>query len=180
MMIKRCFLCFFLTILCYYTSYGQDINETIDHPEVNKNAIQATVGFAWLMGAYNVNYERMIISFEKGTLVGLWSKIGFGGWGVWSTGGPYQSVTLGILTGAEKNHFELNVGGARMYNRSGYKHDQDINNYLSEPQPQKSDYVNIKLVGTAGYRYQKPNGNFLFRCGIGYPETSYVGFGVAF
>lgn len=105
---KRCFLFFALIIFCYYTSYGQDRNETIDHTEINKNSIQATVGFSWLMGAYNVNYERMIIGFEKGTLIGLWSKIGFGGWGVWSTGGPYQSVTLGILSGAEKSHFELN------------------------------------------------------------------------
>lgn len=177
---KRCFFFLAIVFFCYYTSYGQNSNDAIDHAGVNKNAIQATVGFVGLMGAYNVNYERMLVGFEKGTLIGLWSKVGYGGWGVWSTGGPYQSATLGVLTGAKNNHFELHVGGARMFNTRSYEHDQHISSHLSEPQPLKSDYVDVRLVGTAGYRYQKPNGNFLFRCGIGYPETVFVGLGVAF
>lgn len=177
---KRCFLCLAVLFSCHYTSYGQHSNDTSDYRGVNKNSIQATVGFAGLMGAYNVNYERKLVGFEKGTLIGLWSKIGFGGWAVWSSGGSYQSATLGILTGAKNNHFELNVGGARMFNNRSYEEAQDISAHFSEPQPLKSDYVHVRLVGTAGYRYQKPDGNFLFRCGIGYPETAFVGLGVAF
>ncbi|MDO6391643.1 hypothetical protein Q4E40_16025 [Pontibacter sp. BT731] len=177
---KRCV--FFLAIVfsCYHTSYGQNSINTIDQARVNKNAIQVTGGFAGLMGAYNMNYERKLVGFEKGTLMGLWSKVGFGGWGVWSTGGPYQSATLGILTGAKKHHFELTVGGARMFDKISYEHAQHISAHFSEPQPLKSDYVDVRGVGTAGYRYQKPDGNFLFRCGIGYPETVFVGLGIAF
>lgn len=179
-MIQRCILLFALILFCYHTTYGQSSRDTVDQAVINKNTIHATVGFAWLMGAYSVNYERMLVGFENRTLKGLWTKVSYGGWGVWSTGGPYQSVTLGILTGAKNSHFELNLGGARMVNNSGYEHDQGINSHLSEPQPSKSDYIHFNLVGTVGYRYQKPGGNFLFRCGIGYPETIFVGLDTAF
>lgn len=173
----------FLTIVlaCCHTAYGQSSHDTVDEPaEIKKNSIHAIVGFAGVAGSCSINYERMLVAFEKGTLVGLWSKVGVGVAGVWSSGGPYQSVTLGVLTGAKNNHFELNIGGARMVNNIGYEDAQRMSAYFAEPPPSKSDFVDFKVAGTVGYRYQKPQGKLLFRCGIGFPETIFVGLGVAF
>jgi len=177
---QRFFLLFFIVFFSYKTTYGQNLSDTINLEKPNRNLIHATIGIAGLAGTYHVNYERMLIGFEKGTLAGLWSKVGVGGWGVWSAGGPYQSISVGILTGPHRNHFELNAGVARMFNRIGFEREQSLSTQLSEPQPFKSGYVNVSLVGTAGYRYQKPDGSFMFRSGLGYPEIIYVGFGVAF
>lgn len=79
--------------------------------------------------------------------------MGIGTWGVWSSGGPYQSLAVGLLTGDNSGHFELNIGGARMFDTSAYKHEQSMSNYFSEPQPLKSEYVNPSIVGAMGYRY---------------------------
>jgi hypothetical protein len=173
-------LLIFLIAFSFHPCYGQTPDE--NHQEaVPRNALQATAGFSGLRGAYSVTYERQIVSFEKNSLTGLWAKGGFGGWGViYSVGGPYQHLSLGILTGRNKGHFELNFGGARMYNKTGLKRDMSLADLRLGPQPIKADYVDFSPIGAMGYRYQKPSGHFLFRCGVGYPESLYIGFGVGF
>jgi hypothetical protein len=37
-------------------------------------------------------------------------------------------------------------------------------------QRQRSNKVDFNMVGSLGYRYQKPTGNFVFRSGVGYPN----------
>jgi len=178
-MLKEILLSFFI-FFSIYPCYGQ--NSAENNQEVRpRNALQVSAGFSGFRGAYHFTYERRIISFEKNSLIGLWAKGGFGGWGViYSTGGPYQHLSLGILTGKNKGHFELNFGGARMYNKTGLEHDTAIRNHQLEPKLTKDDFVKLSPIGAIGYRYQKPSGNFLFRCGIGYPESVYIGFGVGF
>ena len=178
-MLKKIQLLLFIAFTIY-PCYGQNSG---DNPQevINKNALQVSAGFSGFRGAYHVGYERLIIAFEENSLIGLWAKGGLGGWGViYSVGGPYQHLSLGILTGKKNGHFELNFGGARMYNKTGLEHDTTIGDYLLEPKPKKDDYVQLSPIGAIGYRYQKPSGNFLFRCGIGYPEAIYIGFGVGF
>jgi hypothetical protein len=173
-------LLIFLIAFIIYPSYGQSRDEN-HQGGVKKNALQVSAGFSGFRGGYNVTYERLIVSFEKNSLMGLWAKGGFGGWGViYSTGGPYQHLSLGILTGKNKGHFELNFGGARMYNKTGLEHETALRDHHSEPKPTKDDYVDFSPIGAMGYRYQKPSGNFLFRCGVGYPESIYIGFGLGF
>ena len=170
-MLKEILFIFFI-VFSIYPCYGQ--NSVENHQEViYRNALQVSAGFSGFRGAYHVTYERRIISFEKNSLIGLWAKGGFGGWGViYSTGGPYQHLSLGILTGKNKGHFELNLGGARMYNKTGLEHYTAIRDHQLE--------LDFSPIGAIGYRYQKPSGNFLFRCGVGYPESVYIGFGVGF
>ncbi|WP_299985311.1 hypothetical protein [uncultured Pontibacter sp.] len=166
--------------LLYFHTYAQEQAIPESPENFRKNAILATVGTVGLMGAYNLHYERMLLSSRKSSLQGLWAKAGIGGWGVWSSGGPYQSLMIGTMTGKNNSHFELNFGLARMVDESAYDNARDINEYLGEPQPPKSNYIHIRAVGTAGYRFQKPTSRFLFRCGAGYPETLYLGIGAAF
>jgi hypothetical protein len=42
------------------------------------------------------------------------------------------------------------------------------------------DEFRINPAGNIGYRYQKTNGHFMFRAGLGLPEALYVGIGVVF
>ncbi|PVY41781.1 hypothetical protein [Pontibacter virosus] len=165
--------------LCSHT-YAQESADAEGNQGFRKNAILATMGTVGLMGAYNLSFERMLLASKEGSIQGLWTKAGVGGWGVWSTGGPYQSLMLGTMTGKRNSHLELNGGLARMFNKTGYDHAEDMSTYFSEPQPLKSDYIHIRIVGAVGYRFQKPTSRFLFRSGVGYPETLYLGIGAAF
>ena len=160
-----------------FFAYGQ--LEQTSPKRIRKNAVQVSAGFGGVIAAYNANYERLIIQFEDNSLVGLWGKVGLGEWGEYgNNGGSYQQLMMGILTGKNKGHLELNLGGARMYNKRGFENYWMIN----DPQikPVKADYVQLNLVGSIGYRYQNPNGNFVFRTGLGYPEGAFIGLGVAF
>ena len=160
--------------------YGQNTDEN-HQKEINKNAIQVSAGFCGIFGAYNVTYERLIIPFKENSIIGLWAKGGFGGYGeIYSTGGPFQHLSLGVLTGENKGHFELNFGGARMYNKKALEDNRTHMHPQFEPEQKKEDYVKFNPVGSIGYRYQKPSGNFIFRCGLGYPESIYIGIGVGF
>jgi hypothetical protein len=179
-MSKKIILLYLLVLSCCSLSYGQERGDSLQQVGFRKNSVHATAGFAGLMGAYNVTYERMILESKGDGFQGLWVKVGTGGWGVWSSGGPYQSLMLGILTGARSSHFELNFGIVRMVNKSTYERDKYTSDFYSEPAPSKSSYTHIRPAGSVGYRYQKPGGRFLFRTGIGYPETLYLGLGTAF
>ncbi len=110
----------------------------------------------------------------------IWLRANYGGWGVWSSGGPYQSVLLNLMTGQHKGHLEVNAGVARMSDK--YSYDDAIANsqFFQEPLPTSSDFVDFVLAGSLGYRFQAPKGFFVFRAGIGYPDFIYLSFGVAF
>jgi len=41
-------------------------------------------------------------------------------------------------------------------------------------------YDIIPLPGSIGNRIQKPNGHFIFRTGVGWPEALYFGLGLSF
>ncbi|MFP4094735.1 MAG: hypothetical protein ACLFUB_09630 [Cyclobacteriaceae bacterium] len=168
-------LCLFIVTssLCHAQN-----NDSISSVKVKKNVVQLTGGYLVFWAGFQLNYERQVLSFQKESLAGLWAKAGIGGWGVRANaGGPYQHLSLGLMSGHDNSHFELNLGLGRIYNKTGFaNHDQ-----IWGPEPaNKSRYVDFYPVGALGYRYQKPDGHFLFRCGLGYPETLYMGIGAAF
>ena len=103
-----------------------------------------------------LNYERQIYLGEKvswyGRLgLGYGGMIdgidgGFGGWG------GLGAITM--LTGKKNNHFELNAGSFFGYNAiDWFEVDKD------EPF--------IFPIFNVGYRYQKPDGGFIFRANAG-------------
>ncbi len=86
-------------------------------------------------------------------------------------------------TNANKNSINATLGNAGFmgaFNLSyGYEHGQYMDLFY-QPPPTVSDFVGLGFVGSLGYRYQKPKGNFLFCYGIGYPESIYLSLGAAF
>ena len=157
--------------------FGQ--SEQVSSERVRKNVVQASAGFGGVIAAYSVNYERLVIQFEDNSLIGLWGKVGVGGWAEYgNNGGDYQQLTVGLLTGKRRGHLELNFGGARMYNQQGFENYWMIND--PQAKPVKSNYVRWNPVGSLGYRFQKPDGGILFRTGLGYPEGIFIGLGASF
>ena len=76
-------------------------------------------------------------------------------------------ISNGLITGLNKrNHFEVNLG-------LGW--DQ-----VQYPNASGSGYNRYIPALNIGYRFQKPNESFVFRCGVGLPELIYFGFGLAF
>lgn len=73
--------------------------------------------------------------------------------------GTHMAIEGGILTGKGKSHFEITGGW-----HYGFSEWYDF----------------LPIGGSVGYRYQKPEGGFIFRTGIGYTEGLYVGIGVRF
>ena len=112
-----------------------------------------------------MNYERQIFS---GNTVSWYGRLG-GGYGAWvEWGGDFGWGGLGaitMLTGKKNNHFELNAGG-----------------FLGFDCPcviGKDGEAFIFPIFNVGYRYQKPEGGFIFRANAGIISLG-LSFGYAF
>ena len=96
----------------------------------------------------SINLEKRISSGEKVTWYG---RVGGGVAGIMmsETGGPGMLAAVTMLTGKEKNHFEIN-GGAFVGKNT-----------------ESDDMYFLPLIDL-GYRYQKPQGGFIFRAKAGF------------
>ena len=108
-----------------------------------------------------INYERQIFS---GKTVSWYGRLG-GGYGGWLEpfSADYGWGGLGaitMLTGKKNNHFELNAGGFLGF--------EDTYNEAF-----------IFPIFNVGYRYQKPEGGFIFRANAGIISLG-LSFGYAF
>ena len=108
-----------------------------------------------------MNYERQIFS---GKTVSWYGRLG-GGYGGWLE--PFSADygwgglgTITMLTGKKNNHFELNAGGFLGF--------EDTYNEAF-----------IFPIFNVGYRYQKPEGGFIFRANAGIISLG-LSFGYAF
>lgn len=166
---------FFALLLVVNWGYAQE-PDTIQTIKVKKNVIQGSVGTIYFFSGAQLNYERQLIQFEENTVSGLWANVGIGAWGVIHASGPFQHLSASLLSGNNNNHFELTFGLSR------YKTNVStpIDGGFSNPQPNKPSNADFTPIGSMGYRFQKPGGGFVFRCGIAYPPTPYIGIGASF
>lgn len=128
------------------------------HTDMNKNTFFATFapgGYSFILGSY----ERMIFSNPESFITSSWLGIG-GGYAAEFFGGEGIAIKAFYtgLTGVNNSHLEFNLGITFM---SG--------EYLSS---------RVTPLATIGYRYQKPNGHFLFRIGGGWPENVFLSLGL--
>ncbi|MBE0674091.1 MAG: hypothetical protein IH591_05475 [Bacteroidales bacterium] len=149
-------------LLVSNTMAAQDVKPDSANLKMFNNAISGSVGT--LIGYYNnvnIYYERMLRRDSNKSKVATFVKAGCGGYSSpWGGTGSYLLGQFGILTGVEKHHFEASAG---------------LIKYSSG-----SEKIETLLSGSLGYRTQKPDGQFLFRTGLSWPETLYLGFGVRF
>lgn len=128
------------------------------------NAIYGSVGISLeLIGESlftgTAYYERMFRRNERKSNISTFVKAGFGGAAGWEDLNPYILGQFGILTGANKHHLEVSGGFVKSF----------------------SEYWDLfPLSGSIGYRIQKPDGHFIFRTGLAWPEALYFGLGKSF
>lgn len=151
-----------ILLLISNTLAAQDVKPDSAKLKMFNNAIYGSVGS--LIGYYNnanIYYERMFQRNSYKSKIATFVKAGYGGWlSPWGGEGSYLLGQYGILTGVKKHHLEVSAGLIKFF--SG------------------SEKIETLLSGSIGYRTQKPDGHFIFRTGVSWPETLYLGFGVSF
>ena len=124
---------------------------------LSKNSIYFDTGLIPGIHAF-VNYERSIYQGER---VSWFGRAGFGIGGMLLSEGGFGGLgAVTMLTGKKNSHFELNAGIF-----SG----KDIGN---------SNSFALPLLDV-GYRYQKPDGGFVFKAKLGILGVG-IGLGYAF
>ena len=123
---------------------------------MNKNTFFATIapgGYSFILGSY----ERMIFSNPESFITSSWLGIGGGVVAEFfgDNGLAFKAFYTG-LTGPNNHHLEFNLGLTYM---------SDVSSTVTP-------------LATVGYRYQKPNGHFLFRIGGGWPENVFLSLGL--
>ena len=133
---------------------------------LNGNNISLNLGSAFFANGVGLKYERLIPRKKVYyTLIGGVHFYHVNFFGVENHLTMYFSN--GLITGLNKrNHFEANLG-------LGW--DQ-----VQYPNASRHNYNRYIPALNIGYRFQKPNESFVFRCGVGLPELIYFGFGRAF
>jgi hypothetical protein len=127
--------------------------------ELTKNSLNIYIGLFEL----NINYERNIIQCPKShTNV----RMGFGKiLNEFGGEGTFLNPSVVQLFGKGNYHLELDLGFKYM-----------VTNSLSDP-----DFFETFVPDIfAGYRYEKPSGNFVFRAGNSFPTFINVGVGYKF
>jgi hypothetical protein len=159
------FSCKSLPIILFLLSNtiaAQDVKPDSAKLRMFNNAIYGSVGT--LITYYNnanIYYERMFQRNSHESRIATFVKAGYGGWSSPMGGnGSYFLGQYGILTGVKKHHFEVSAGLTKFFG--------------------DSEKIETLLSGSIGYRTQKPEGNFIFRTGLSWPEALYLGFGISF
>ena len=107
-----------------------------------------------------INYDRILKEKLFHRNINLFARASIGGTINWTDESIAALLQTGLFTGNKKSHFEIALGGLYLYTF----HNASV----------------FSPSGQIGYRYQKPQGSFVFRSGIGFPELFYIGLGVAF
>lgn len=146
----------------------------------NQNSIYGTVALGGLWGTLNINYERQITTTNNRIFKTFGIRFGGGYWSTWGSTGSHYIITPTFLSGTGNNHFESAIGATLLYDKDSYDIGVSNANHGGYPIPSRAEYMDIYPAGTLGYRYQKPNGKFIFRAGAGFPDVVYISFGAAF
>lgn len=145
----------FITSFLSINIYAQE--KGIPTVEFLRNSLNIYIGLI----EFNINYERNI-SQRPSSLTNL--RMGFGkGMFVVAGEGFYLNPSMVHLIGKKSSYLELDLGFKYIVNHEN-------------PNPRLSLYLVPDFFG--GYRYEKPDGSFIFRTGINYPTLINIGIGV--
>ena len=128
-----------------------------------KNVVYATFGF--LPNAiFNFNYERQLIHPGKEPVSSINLRLGYGVEGNLDGSEKLVLLSSNFIFGSGSGHLETDIGAAYLFNIVKYNNDKK---------------AGITPVINLGYRFQKKNGHFVFRTGIGWPDCIYLSLGFA-
>lgn len=142
--------------------------------EVTRNNIYAFTGTSLVFSAFTLVYERNIFSKPESQ----WNIRA--GWGmnaiIWGNTTHHYLLNFCYVSGQKNHHFEACLGAAMLFDRSYYLYYKNDPN-LYEPFTYFADWYPSAYLG---YRFKKPDGKFLFRAGIGWPDQFGIGCGFSF
>jgi len=147
-----------IALILFSMNYLYSQNEKSNKGLLNNNAIYGSVGSGGLYFTATAYYERILKQQLGNKNISTFLKFGYGTEADWGGVGTYILAQFGFLTGTQNSHFEFAAGG----------------NYFI------SGDLELPISASAGWRFQKPEGKFIFRTGIALPEAIYVGLGFSF
>lgn len=124
--------------------------------KLSRNYLILNVGFFEL----NINYERNII-YHPFYITNI--KIGFGEGNDLQGGYAEYLASFVQLLGGQNSHVEFNLGYKYTKN-----HKENFNSSVSSS----------SLYFFAGYRFEKPDGHFIFHAGFNYPSIVALSLGI--
>ena len=130
--------------------------------DFKKNVVYGTVGV--FPAIANINYERQIIHPVKDPLSSINLRIGYGISADMSGSEKLCLLSSNFIFGSGSSHFETDIGAAYRFNIVRDNYDKECG---------------ITPIIDLGYRFQKKNGHFVFRTGIGWPDFIHVSLGFA-
>lgn len=155
-----------VVIFCLQNSFSQYDASTAQSFKYAKNTLDVVYGTFGFTGALTTSYQRFLLKQPK--VINLFLRLGFGkqfGFDVEENEDrEVYLLNVGLATGRRKHHFECGLG--------------IVNDFVKNER-----YTNfLEVSGFVGYRIQsfRSKSPFVFRAGIGYPETLYMGFGLSF
>jgi hypothetical protein len=138
-----------------------------DSTKLAKNSLYVQAGvLSW--GQVGLSYERYVFSTKSKNL-SFFARANAGAWGSFGGEGSYITASLQGLLGKNKSHLEF--GGGLVAVTDGQLFFSSENYNVT---------TQILPAASVGYRYQKPEGGFVFRTGIGILDGVYLSFGYAF
>jgi len=143
----------YILISCLFLSFSPllaQVNNTVPD-KLYKNVIGVYFGMIEL----NINYERNIIQRMKFYTN---ARVGFGYLTDMQVEGRTFNATIAQMFGMKNSHLELNLGLKYFIDKSG-----------------KDNFFLPEVY--AGYRFDKPDGRFIFRLGLSYPSVLNIGIG---
>jgi len=168
---KKLFKLIILLPLCNNTFFAQ----TKTGEPSAKNTIYVSAGSVLVYSSANLNYDYKIKQSENGFFKNYYATFEVGVFNSNSGFAPGPSsngFTTGIgiigLTGKGNGHFETSLGISL-----------NIETEINDPNGFEEKEVFILPELSLGYRYQKVNG-LMFRTGVGFPQSIYIGAGYSF
>lgn len=173
--VKLSLLLIIINVLLLSPLHGQEDSTAINKTGQKKNVIHGTVGFYGLGGTFNGNYERMVGENKEKFFTSYWLGAGFGWAALWEDTYRFLIIDFTALTGNGNNHMEFSISFATFKDMWSYEHREDAASHLSG-----NYWRTYAPAGSIGYRFQKSEGVFIFRTGIGFPDGLYVSAGFRF
>ena len=147
-----------LLLICFNTIRAQQDSIKESQNLYKKNTFHGSVGTLLIGFTANIFYDRILSENGNGKKFSTFVRFGYQENVILFSQGRAFILEGGMLTGRNFGHFESALGVA----------------YL------QSENDVIRPAFSVGFRGQKPNGSFMFRTGIGFPELLYFGIGLGF
>ncbi len=157
-----------LSLIIFFSLFSRGIGQSVQDSVssvIMRNVVFGTFG-AFPVAIYNINYERNIYYKPiTGSVSSINLRLGYGKEADLSGSAEMLLTSANFIFGPGSGHFEADIGVAYLFNIIRYKTDKK---------------TGFTPVVNLGYRFQRSDGHFVFRTGLGWPDCIYASLGFAF